>query len=199
VDPTFRTQDTHDAVRCNHCGKSEVRDLNQARSLFTELVQWVNGRGLAFNNLPLRVEFRTREEVHREVQGGSDTLGFCLRMRIPRSGQRDEVSVEGVALVKGLPEPVFRTTVVHELGHAWISVHQLRELPLWFEEGFCQYLAHLHCTDLNTKESRFQAEIIEKQTDPIYGDGFRRFRVAAEKMGFASIVEHMEKHMPFKV
>lgn len=199
VGPASQRQDNHDAVCCKHCKTSEIRDLNQARPLFAELVRWVNGRGLTFNNLPLRVEFRTREEVRRQVQGGGDTLGFCLRTRMRRSGQRDDVRVEGVALVKGLPEPVFRTTVVHELGHAWIGVHTLRELPAWFEEGFCQYVAYLHCTDLNTKKLRFQAEMIEKHTDPIYGEGFRRFRTAAEKMGFASILEHMEKHLPFNV
>ena len=199
VDPGCQKQDNHDAVRCKHCKISEIRDLNQARPLFAKLVQWVNGRGLKFNNLPLRVDFRTREEINRQMQGGGDTLGFCLRTRIPRNGQRDEGRGEGVALLKGLPDPVFRTTVVHELGHAWISVHQLRELPPWFEEGFCQYLAHLHCTDMNTKELRFQAEMIEKHTDPIYGDGFRRFRAAAEKMGFASVLHNLRTHTPFTI
>ena len=198
VDPGSQSQDSHDASRCKLCRASELRDLNQARPLFGELVKWVNGRGLMFNNLPLRVEFRTRDEVRREVRGG-DTLGFCLRTRISRSGQRDEVRVEGVAIVTGLPEPVFRTTVVHELGHAWISVHQLKQLPLWFEEGFCQYLAHLYCSDMNTKELRFQAEMIEKHPDPVYGDGFRRFRAAAEKMTFRSIVDHMQNHKPFTI
>jgi len=104
-----------------------------------------------------------------------------------------------VALLRGLPEPVCRATSVHELGHAWISVHQLTELPAWCEEGFCQFLAHLYCTDMNTKQLRFQAEMIEKHPDPIYGDGFRRFQEAAEKIGFSSIVEHMQNHRPFTI
>lgn len=199
VDPGIQKQGSHDAVRCRHCKTSEIRDLSQARPLFAELIKWVNGRGLKFNNLPLRVEFRTREEINRQMQGGGNTLGFCLRTRMPRGGERDEVRVEGVALLKGLPGPVCRTTIVHELGHAWVSVHQLRELPAWFEEGFCQYLAHLHCTDKNTKELRFQAEMIEKRTDPIYGDGFRRFQAAAGKMGFSTIVDHMRNHVPFTI
>lgn len=199
VDPASRSQDSHDAVRCPHCRSAQVRDFVQARPLFAELVQWVNGQGLTFNNLPLRIEFRTREDVRREVSGSGDTLGFCLSTRFPRPGQRDEVRVEGVALLKGLPEPVFRTTVVHELGHAWVSVHQLRQLPPWFEEGFCQYLAYLHCRDTNTRELRFQAEMIESSTDPIYGEGFRRFRAAADKMTFVSIVNHMQNHIPFTI
>ena len=200
VEPTFSSGDSHDAVRCSHCRKSEISDMGQARPLFMELIQWLNQRRLLFNNLPLSIEFRTRAEVHQQVQGNGDTLGFCLRTRISNGGgERDTVQVGGVALLKGLPESVFCTTVAHELGHAWLSVHQVNKLPAWFEEGFCQCLAYLHCVETNTKESLYQAETIAKQPDAIYGDGFRRVHTAATKMGFNSIIDHLKKHIPFTI
>jgi hypothetical protein len=82
---------------------------------------------------------------------------------------------------------------VHELGHVWLVVHEVKGLPLWAEEGFCELLAHRYYTQLNTEESRYYAQGIEKNPDSVYGSGFRRVRAIADRMGFQRFVDTLQK------
>jgi hypothetical protein len=75
----------------------------------------------------------------------------------------------------------------------WLIVHDIKSLPLWAEEGFCDLLAHRYYTHLNTDESRYHAKGIETNPNPIYGDGFRRVRAIADAMGFQRFVEALQR------
>ena len=52
-----------------------------------------------------------------------------------------------------------------------------------------QFLAHRFYSHLSTKESRYYAIRIEKNTHPVYGEGFKHMRALIEKVGLQHLVE----------
>jgi hypothetical protein len=117
---------------------------------------------------------------------------YSLDGRVVRS------EVTGVAVLLGLPVTLFQGVTIHELGHVWLIVQGIQDLPSWAEEGFCELLSYRYYSELNTPEGRYHAASIERNSDPVYGEGFRRIRARADAMGFQRFVEALRstKRLP---
>lgn len=189
-----------EGVRCLICRSRAIEHIAQARPIFARLVKWINGQGLLYNNLDLRIELRNRKQLAQFMSEPGDTqcLGAALHTTFTENGRVVRSQVNGVAILRGLPITLFQGVTVHELGHAWLAVHCVADLPQWANEGFCELLAHRFYTQMNTVESRFHTTSIEKNPDPAYGEGFRRMRDLANKTTFASLIEilRVKKRLP---
>lgn len=176
--------------RCPVCRSTAIESVEQAQPFFQKCKQWISQQGFRFNQLPLRLELHDRSWLEalwpdRSVQ---HPQGVTLTTTHTRNGSVTS-SVEGVAVLQGMPATLFSGVVIHELGHVWLSVHQVIGLPPWAEEGFCQLLAVRYYTYLDTPESRYYAKNIQDARDPIYGEGFRRINALSERVSFARMVE----------
>jgi len=189
-----------EGVRCPICRSSAIQAVKQARPIFARLVRWINGQGLWYNNLNLRIELRNRAQLAQFLREPGDThaLGATLQTTYTQNGRVVRTKVEGVAILRGLPATLFHGVTVHELGHAWLAVHSVTGLPRWAEEGFCELLAYRCYTQMATGESHYYAMSIERNTDPVYGDGFQHMRALAEHAGFTRLVEALSttKQLP---
>lgn len=189
-----------ESVRCPTCRANAIETIDQARPIFTRLIQWVNAQGLVYNNLPLSLELVDRPRLAELLKGQtrSDSLGATMSTIQTVNGRIMSTKVDKVAVLEGLPSIVFQGVTIHELGHVWLIVHDIKGLPSWAEEGFCEFLSHRYYTQLNTGESRYHAKSIESNPNPIYGDGFRRVRGIADAKGFRQLVETMRstKRLP---
>ena len=107
--------------------------------------------------------------------------------------------VDGIAVLRGLPTPLFQGIIAHELGHVWMVTQGITTLAPWVEEGLCELLAHRYYTYLNTPESRHYALYsIQQNPHPIYGEGFREVRATVSRLGFLNYVTQLRanKHPP---
>ena len=155
------------------------------------------GTGL-YSNLHLSLELVDRQKLGRLITGrpgtaGIHSQGVTLSTTHSLNGKVTKTEVNGIAVLEGMPTLTFQGVTVHELGHVWLVVHDVKDLPLRAEEGFCELLAHRYFTQLNTAESRYHAQGIEKNPDSVYGDGFRRVRAIADHMGLQRFVEAVQK------
>jgi hypothetical protein len=185
-----------ESVRCPICRASAIETIDQARPIFSQLKRWVNAQGLMYNNLHLSLELVDRPKLAELITGRAGTAGIhsqgvTLITTHSLNGRIAGIEVNGIAVLKGLPSTVFQGITIHELGHVWLIVHDIMGLPPWAEEGFCELLAYRYYTQLNTDESRYHADSIESNPDPVYGDGFRRVRAKADAMGFQRFVDSM--------
>lgn len=181
--------------RCPVCRSRAIESMSQARPLFDEVARWARTQLPDFNNASLKLELCDRATLARYMQGkggvhGSEphTLGVTLSTTHTLNGREVRTEVNGIAVLQGLPVPLFQGTLAHELGHAWLVMQGIKGLPPWAEEGFCEVLAFRYYTHLNTPESRYYAESIERNPHPIYGEGFRRVRATMDRMGFVNYV-----------
>src|SRR6266852_2860901 len=183
------------STRCPVCRSRAIDIAEQAKTAFAGIKRWVSSQGLSYNNLPLSMQLRDRDFLAKfaRANGQSHMLGVTMSTAHTLNGRETHTNIDGVAMLEGLPRPLFDGVVTHELGHVWLIVHGIKGLPPWAEEGFCELLAHRYYTQLNTPESRYHSESIEKNSDPVYGDGFRRVRAIADRAGFSSLLETLIK------
>jgi len=185
-------------IRCPICRASAIETIDQARPIFSRLIQWVNSQGLVYHNLHLSLELVDREKLGRLIAGhrgtaGIHSQGVTLSTIHTLNGKETSTEVDGVAVLEGMPVLSFQGVTVHELGHVWLIVHGVKDLPIWAEEGFCEYLTHRYYTQVNTREGLNHAKGIETNPTPIYGDGFRRVSAVANAMGFPRFIETLQR------
>ena len=187
-----------ESVCCPICRASAIETIDQARPIFSRLIQWVNNQGLIYNNLHLSLELVDRQKLAKLITGragtaGTHSQGVTLSTTHTLNGKVVRTEVNGVAVLEGMPALSFQGVTVHELGHVWLIVHDIKHLPSWAEEGFCELLTHRYYTQLNTEEGRYYAQGIETNPNSVYGVGFRRVRAIADPMGFQRFVEALQK------
>ena len=192
-----------ESVRCPTCRASAIETIDQARPIFSRLIQWLNSQGLVYNNLHLSLELVDRQKLMRLITGRAGTAGIhsqgvTLSTTHTLNGNVTRTEVDGIAVLEGMPALSFQGVTVHELGHVWLLVHDVKDLPLWAEEGFCELLTHRYYTQLNTVESRYYALGIENNPNQVYGAGYQRVSAIADAIGFQRFVETLQtiKRLP---
>ena len=178
-------------ISCSVCQSSAVETSTEARPLFSRVTHWISRQGLVYNNLQLSLELCDRDRLAQLLNeyGQTHSRGATTSSTYTQNGRVMRATVNGIAVLQGLPAVLFQGVAVHELGHVWLIVHGIQNLPHWGVEGFCEYLSHRYYGDLNTSESHYHAMCIEDNADPIYGEGFRRVRVIADSLGFSRFLE----------
>lgn len=188
------------SVRCPVCRVRAIETSEQARAAFAGVKRWVGSQGLTFNNLPLSLRLCDRDFLAKYGRALSQPhmLGVTLSTTQSMNGRERRTDIDGVAVLQDLPTPLFEGVVTHELGHVWLIVQAIKGLPTWAEEGFCELLAYRYHMQLNTPESRYHAENIANNPDPVYGEGFRGVRAIADRLGFQHLLETLRatKKMP---
>lgn len=194
-----RSDDNQDG-RCPICRSTAIETSDQAQPVFQGVKQWVNSQGLTYNNLRISLELCNRARLSALLKNHAEphSLGVTSSSTHSQDGRVMHTQVDGIAVLRSMPSTLFQGVTVHELGHAWLAVHDIRPLPLWAEEGFCELLSYRYYMDLATDESRYHAKNIEQNSSPIYGDGFRRIRALADSIGFRRFVETLRttKRLP---
>ncbi len=178
-------------ISCSVCQSSAVVTITEARPLFSHVTHWISRQGLVYNNLPLSLELCDRDRLAQLLSeyGQTHSRGATTSSTYTQNGRVVRATVNGIAVLQGLPAVLFQGVAVHELGHVWLIVHGIQNLPHWGVEGFCEYLSHRYYGDLNTPDGHYHAMCIENNADPIYGEGFRRVRVIADSLGFSRFLE----------
>jgi DNA-directed RNA polymerase subunit RPC12/RpoP len=189
-----------EGIRCPICRSSAVETIEAARPLYSQVKQWVARQGLVYNNLQLSLDLcgpsRLATLAHGHVQGHAHGITEMVTYR--QNGRELYTEVKGVAVLRGLPDILFQGVVAHELGHVWMAVHGVSNLPLWAQEGFCELLSYNWYKEVNTPESLFHAHNIEQRTDSVYGEGFKRIYALAKAVGFPRLIETLQtqKRLP---
>jgi DNA-directed RNA polymerase subunit RPC12/RpoP len=170
---------------CRHCSGRSINRFTQAEPLIALVMEWLQCHRIRFGGVPVKIELRNHVQL-REFMNGQwhpRMLGAAVRKVFSVPCRDSSKKALGIAVMRGLPPAVFRSILVHELGHTWLAVLGRTELGEFVEEGFCQWLASWHLTEQREPECRFQALRIREMDDPIYGDGFNAVDRFAGKLG----------------
>ncbi len=182
---------TPESIRCPVCRSTAIETTEEAQPLFKEGILWVSRQGLRYNQQRLSLELvdRGRLAQYLQTRGESDALGVAKSSIETLNGHVMRVIIDGIAVLHGLPASLFQSVTVHELGHVWLAVQGVHDLPTWAEEGFCELLSHRFDTDKNTPESLHHARNIERNPNSVYGEGYRRIRAIVDRHGFGRFIE----------
>ncbi|GCE11560.1 protein DA1 [Tengunoibacter tsumagoiensis] len=192
--PPAQQEHGSDLQRCQICRSTAIEEISIARPLFGQVVRWMNGQGLLYHNQPISLELCDRVKLSERLKERHDphSLGVTMSTTYTRNGQYLKTDIDGVSVLHGMPSVLFQGVTAHELGHVWLIVHEVRGLPSWAEEGFCELLAYRYYGGQSGAESAYFAKNIEQNRDPVYGDGFRRVKAIADREGFARFLSNLQ-------
>lgn len=189
-----------ESMRCSICRSTAIETINEAQPLFQQCKQWVSRQGLKYNNQKLSLELVDRAKLARYLSMRTEphALGATMSSTYVQGGQVVRTEIEGVAVLQGLPAALFQGVTIHELGHVWLLVQGVSNLPMWAEEGFCELLAQRFHTEMNTPEHLYYARNIERNPNSVYGEGYRRVRAIVDKLGFEHFIQQLSatKRLP---
>lgn len=181
---------------CNLCRQTAVDTKEQAKPIVEGLAGWLYQCGLRFQGLSLKIDVQDANIIRRNYKqllkpiSDGQLLGYISRSVEYRDGKKRRL-VKGVTILSGLPRESFEGTVVHELGHAWLYLAHVDNLELWQEEGFCNLLCYILHKNRHTPEAQFQVRLLEIDSNPVYGEGFRRVRTLFKKHGFGEAINYV--------
>lgn len=176
--------------RCQLCDDMGIEAGGFARDVVGDMIDWVRNEGLTLTQ-PVQFSVRLvgRSDLHRAGRPPTTiTRGIASVTRT--NGTNAPVYLD-IRLLNGMPSPLFEGVTVHELGHAWLACRHIATLGKLEEEGFCELLAYRYYTYLGSRDADYHATLIETNTDPVYGNGFRRLRFLERRVGFDRIVSNL--------
>jgi hypothetical protein len=200
ISPQQQERGLPESMRCPICRSTAIETTNEAQPLFKQCIQWVGRQGLKYNNQPLSLELvdHTRLAHFLSTHVEPHALGATMSSTYVQDGCAVRTEINGIAVFHGLPAILFQGVTLHELGHVWLIVQGISNLPMWAEEGFCELLSYQFYIEMNTPESLYHARGIERNPNSVYGEGYRRVRAIADKRGFDHLIKHLRtcKQMP---
>ena len=92
-----------------------------------------------------------------------------------------------------LSRAVLAMVLSHEMLHIWQYEHQIYP-PDAICEGFCNLGSYLVMLSIHTPTAMGQIELLNRDTDIVYGDGFRKMKEMYEQKGFSSVITYMQSY-----
>ena len=121
----------------------------------------------------------------------SNLKGFTtfLNIKSPYENSSPEYKIY---ILDRLPAIEFEAVLAHEYLHVWLYQNNI-ELPLSQIEGFCN-LASAYIYEQNgSKFSQIHLNSMNTDTDPNYGDGYRKMKHDLEKYGWKVLLQTLQQ------
>jgi len=158
---------------CAVCRKTAVDSESAALSILREVRQTLAKIGLDVNHPEIQPKLAGRETLLRlaaergfdlvSLEGITETIKYT-------DGKRQ---IGFIYILDGLPRQHTAAIMAHEIGHAWLFLHEFPILSLMTEEGICELWAARWLEMQNTPLAKHRLQIMAKNPDPVYGDGYR--------------------------
>ena len=175
-------------ITCSICSKSSVTKTEQVKQLAGKVKKTLAPVGLTIpNNIPIHLVDKNQLAKIAAEMHTDGTKGFTSSKTTSR-GEKIISIKHKIYILHSLPKIEFMGVLAHEYLHAWLNEKQI-ELSPAETEGFCNLGVML----LNSSTLNPLAQILtlnmEKNPDPVYGDGYRKMKKLLDKLGWKSLIE----------
>jgi hypothetical protein len=183
-------------VVCMLCRREAVDDQEQARRVMRQVQVRMTRYDLDTRriSIPLEMVPLTRLTA-KGVSGPMARLqGQTIKQTHLLDGEEYKRTIETLYVLGGLPPVYLENVLAHELGHVWLFMQHVDDLPEDLEEGLCNLFAYLLHQEQTSPEARHCIHLLEENPDPIYGDGFRRARAIYEQRGLPALLRGVAQY-----
>lgn len=183
-------------VVCLLCRKQAVDDQEQARAIMRQVQARMARYDLDTRQVPIPLEMVQLTRLTADgIAGPMARLQGQTHKQIETlNGQEVARSIEGIYVLGGLPPVYLENVLAHELGHVWLFMQRIDDLPEDLEEGLCNLFAYLLHQEQTSPEAQHCIHLLEENPDPIYGDGFRRVRAIYEQRGLPALLRGVAQY-----
>jgi hypothetical protein len=158
---------------CNLCLETAVQDEDDAVAVLRQVRAGLATVGLDVHHPEIQPKLANRD-VLLALAARNDlvlaTLDGITETRKYADGRRE---IGYIYVLDGLPREHAALLMAHEIGHAWLFLHEFPKLPLHVEEGICEVWAATWLKLQGTPFAQHRLNVLLNNADPIYGDGYR--------------------------
>lgn len=165
---------------CSECAKSSVTtpaQIERCRAAVLSLF-----KELGITGVPAHIPIHVKSK---------DLLKGCEGHIIyPRSAKHSgDFHIE---ITEGLPELHFKGVLAHEMLHSWLKLYG-REATAPEREGFCDLGCSFVYQRAGTQHARHLQHLMFKNSNEVYGGGYRLMKARYEKLGWAGLLDTLRK------
>lgn len=136
----------------------------------------------------------TDQMFHHGKSTGTNPVGLATwRHAPPAENRRTNV----VYLLDSLSRTLAASVMAHEVLHLW-QYERYIKAPQVISEGFCNLGSYLFLQYINREESLHHGEMMMRDRDPVYGQGFRDIKAEFDKGGWKGVVSLLKSYCPEK-
>jgi hypothetical protein len=167
---------------CGICVQSAITDAVNAESIKSSVQGTLKRYGISVEDKEIPL-FLVNKNAMSELARGfhADPLGFTHYEETRYSDGRRSDQKFKIYILIGLPHYEFIGALAHELMHAWLFSNASFDIDPMLREGSCNYAAYLVLKENSDREAKFVLENMHADSNPLYGDGFRRVKDFVER------------------
>lgn len=170
---------------CNLCFSQAVTTEEQVEQIYQEIQKQMVDFGLSIKtqNLPIHLVFQP-ELKKRAKFIYTPRLQGLTESQVWITGEKKQYQFT-ISILYGLEENLFRSVLIHELGHVWTKENRESPLPREIEEGFANYLSLRLLETRKNEMSQYFQHLLKINPDPVYGEGFRTVNKYIQQWGWS--------------
>jgi hypothetical protein len=182
---------------CSLCLQSVVNTQYEAERLLKEIQERLDGLGIRIDIDDVPLNLVDRKELGRNYGGDmTRNSAFCKKEFRKLFGK--EVGQQySIYVLDGMPRMHFIVAVAHELMHVWQYTYAPADNDPQLCEGSCNYAASMVLRQIGGKELQYQIVLMDKDSDSVYGDGYRRVKKLVEAKGVSDWLVHLKTDRGF--
>lgn len=181
---------------CNRCRRSAIDQATQGQPVLLKVRRSLARLGFDIGQVETPLQLADQQELNRRSSKAysKQPSGMACHSTVTRNGQVIERRVDAILILHGLPQEHFAAIAAHELCHTYLFVTSFPSLEPLVEEGLCELASHVWLMQQKTPEAAFRLKLLEKNDDPIYGDGYRAARRGLDGMPLDGLLRHVRRH-----
>ena len=183
---------------CNLCQKSAVGELSEAKAILEEVRRRLGQLGIVVEHKAISLRLTDKRAISRFFSGEMASHCGFVKHEYVRIGNLVTDQSFQIHILDGMPRMHYIATAAHELMHVW----QYLNGPLGNDpalcEGSCNYASLMVLKQIGGAEADYLIESLRKNSDPVYGEGFRRVERLVRARGADGWLEHLRtsKYFP---
>lgn len=178
-------------IVCGYCLESVVKNRNEADSLMQVVRQKLAMEGIVIKRKKIPLELVSQNGMQSlSPRHQSEMAGFTkVRQIKSMMGLMTDTEVK-VYILEKMPRMNFVATAAHELMHVWLGLNDRFDTEEILAEGSCNYAALLVLSHYPGEADQV-IKYMQEDTDPAYGEGYRKVRAYVESAGKTVWLEHL--------
>ncbi|MFZ1683558.1 MAG: protein DA1 [Candidatus Zixiibacteriota bacterium] len=180
---------------CGECRKTAVERTEDAIALMYALKDSLAAVGIDIDRDKLPLKLVDKHKM-AEISHGEHprTFGYTIFEKTSRVYGLVTTKKFQVYALKGMPLIYLKVALAHELMHVWLGLNAPMYQDDAMVEGSCNYAAYLLLQRWSGDEVGRQAKSMMNDSDPKYGQGFRKIMAYAQSVGTFAWLEYLKSH-----
>ncbi len=183
---------------CLTCAEDAITEMSDVEPLLVEVNEMLKAYQLDIPLQKVSVHLVNKTEleelVHNTISNPQGFTIFYQEKNIFGMTLKRDINIY---LLNGVPKLSIIKIIAHEFNHVWQGLHSPKDVEAPFCEGSCNYVAYLILQQYPDDYAFFLIDRLLEDSDPDYGEGFRRVVRFVKEQGYTAWMERLKKHNTF--